>query len=49
MGRLFEAVHFELGDWQDAAMQKAIAEHRSYHEYSARQLIAVSSPLLRQY
>jgi hypothetical protein len=27
MGRLFESVHFETGDWQDAAMQKTIEEH----------------------
>jgi hypothetical protein len=27
MGRLFEAVRFEVGDWQDAALQKAIEEH----------------------
>jgi hypothetical protein len=27
MGRLFEAVRFETGDWQDAELQKAIEEH----------------------
>ena len=27
MGRLFEAVRFEVGDWQDAATQRAIEEH----------------------
>jgi hypothetical protein len=27
MGRLFDAVRFEVGDWQDTAMQRAIAEH----------------------
>jgi hypothetical protein len=27
MGRLFEAVRFEVGDWQDAALRTAIEEH----------------------
>ncbi len=29
MGRLFEAVRFEIGDWQDEAVRAAIEEHNS--------------------
>lgn len=27
MGRLFESVRFEVGDWQDEAVRVAIEEH----------------------